>query len=53
MPSDVGGAVITFTQIMILGMVTAISLAVLMWLVNYTKLVGLCGPRRKTRGWRR
>ncbi|MDD2924879.1 branched-chain amino acid ABC transporter permease [Rhodoferax sp.] len=36
-PYEVGGAVITFTQIMILGM-TAMSLAVLMWLVNYTKL---------------
>jgi len=36
-PYDVGGAVITFTQIMILG-TTAMSLAVLMWLVNYTRL---------------
>ena len=36
-PFDVGGAVITPTQIMILG-VTAASLAILMWLVNYTKL---------------
>ena len=33
----VGGAVITSTQIMILG-VTAVALALLMWLVNYTKL---------------
>ncbi|WP_137894859.1 branched-chain amino acid ABC transporter permease [Ramlibacter sp. 2FC] len=36
-PFDIAGAVITPTQIMILGM-TAVSLAVLMWLVNYTKL---------------
>ncbi|MEY5028015.1 MAG: High-affinity branched-chain amino acid transport system permease protein LivH [Pseudomonadota bacterium] len=40
LPSDpiaIGGAVITPTQIMILG-VTAISLALLMWLVNTTRL---------------
>ena len=36
-PFNVGGAVITTTQILILG-VTAISLAVLMWVVNRTKL---------------
>lgn len=36
-PINVGGAVISTTQIMILG-VTAISLALLMWLVNATKL---------------
>ena len=36
-PIDIGGAVITPTQIMILG-VTAISLAFLMWLVNGTRL---------------
>jgi branched-chain amino acid transport system permease protein len=36
-PFNIGGAVITPTQVMILG-VTAVSLAVLMWLVNYTKL---------------
>jgi len=36
-PFHVGGAVITSTQIMILG-VTAISLAVLMWMVNATRL---------------
>ena len=36
-PFDIGGAVITPTQVQILGM-TAVSLAVLMWLVNYTKL---------------
>lgn len=36
-PIELGGAVITPTQILILG-VTAVSLAVLMWLVNYTKL---------------
>jgi branched-chain amino acid transport system permease protein len=36
-PLHVGGAVITPTQIMILGL-TAISLALLMWLVNYSKL---------------
>jgi branched-chain amino acid transport system permease protein len=36
-PFEVGGAVITSTQIMILG-VTAISLAILMYLVNYTRL---------------
>ena len=36
-PVHIGGAVITPTQIMILG-VTAVSLAVLMWLVNATRL---------------
>lgn len=36
-PIELGGALITPTQIMILG-VTAASLAVLMWLVNYTRL---------------
>jgi branched-chain amino acid transport system permease protein len=36
-PFNVGGAVISSTQIMILA-VTAISLAVLMWIVNSTKL---------------
>ena len=36
-PLNLGGAVITTTQILILG-VTAISLAVLMWVVNSTKL---------------
>jgi len=36
-PFEVGGAVITSTQILILG-VTAISLAVLTWLVGYTNL---------------
>lgn len=36
-PFHVGGAVITPTQVMILG-VTALSLAVLMYLVNYTRL---------------
>ena len=36
-PIDVAGAVITPTQVMIL-CVTALSLATLMWLVNYTKL---------------
>src|SRR5690349_8925485 len=36
-PFDIGGAVITTTQIMILAL-TAVSLAVLMYLVNYTKL---------------
>ena len=36
-PFEVAGAVITSTQIMILG-VTAISLAILMYLVNYTRL---------------
>ncbi len=36
-PLEIGGAVITPTQIMILGL-TAVSLAVLMYLVNYTKL---------------
>jgi branched-chain amino acid transport system permease protein len=36
-PFDVGGAVITPTQIMILGL-TATSLAILMYIVNYTKL---------------
>ena len=36
-PFEIGGAVITSTQILILG-VTAVSLALLMYLVNYTKL---------------
>ena len=36
-PFDIGGAVISSTQILILA-VTAIALAVLMWLVNRTKL---------------
>jgi branched-chain amino acid transport system permease protein len=36
-PFQIGGAVITVTQIMILGL-TAVSLASLMYLVNYTKL---------------
>src|SRR6478736_9623669 len=36
-PFEVGGAVISVTQIMILGL-TAVSLAVLTYLVNYTKL---------------
>jgi branched-chain amino acid transport system permease protein len=36
-PYNIGGAVITPTQILILGM-TAVSLAVLMWVVNFTKL---------------
>ena len=36
-PFEIGGAVITPTQVLILGM-TAVSLAVLMWLVNYTRL---------------
>lgn len=36
-PYEIGGAVITLTQVLILAM-TALSLAVLMWLVNYTRL---------------
>ena len=36
-PFEVAGAVITSTQILILGL-TAVSLAALMWLVNFTKL---------------
>ncbi|TAH10564.1 MAG: branched-chain amino acid ABC transporter permease [Curvibacter sp.] len=36
-PIEIAGAVISPTQVMILG-VTAVSLAILMWLVNYTKL---------------
>ena len=36
-PIDIAGATITPTQVMILG-VTAFSLALLMWMVNYTKL---------------
>lgn len=36
-PYEIGGAVITLTQVLILSM-TVISLAVLMWLVNYTRL---------------
>ncbi|MET4576310.1 branched-chain amino acid ABC transporter permease [Ottowia thiooxydans] len=36
-PFLIGGAVITWTQIMVLS-VTAVSLAILMWVVHYTKL---------------
>jgi branched-chain amino acid transport system permease protein len=36
-PIEIGGAVITPTQVLILAM-TAVSLAVLMYVVNYTKL---------------
>ena len=36
-PYEIGGAVISFTQILILG-VTVLALATLMWLVNYTRL---------------
>jgi branched-chain amino acid transport system permease protein len=36
-PFNIGGAVITTTQILILGM-TAVSLAILMWVVNRTRL---------------
>jgi branched-chain amino acid transport system permease protein len=36
-PMEIGGAVITATQIMILG-VTALSLSILMYMVNYTRL---------------
>lgn len=36
-PFEIGGAVITLTQVIILAM-TVVSLAGLMWLVNYTKL---------------
>ncbi|MBB1076637.1 branched-chain amino acid ABC transporter permease [Rhodoferax sp. 4810] len=36
-PYEIGGAVITLTQILILAM-TVVSLGVLMWLVNYTRL---------------
>ncbi|MBV8621710.1 MAG: branched-chain amino acid ABC transporter permease [Curvibacter sp.] len=36
-PFEIGGAVITTTQILILGL-TAVSLATLMWVVNYTRL---------------
>ena len=36
-PMEVAGAVITPTQVLILG-ITAVSLALLMWLVNFTKL---------------
>ena len=36
-PFNIGGAVITPTQLLILG-TTAVSLAALMWLVNFTKL---------------
>ena len=36
-PVNIGGAVITPTQVLILGM-TAVSLAVLMWVVNSTRL---------------
>jgi len=36
-PFELGGAVISLTQVLILAM-TAVSLGVLMWLVNYTRL---------------
>jgi branched-chain amino acid transport system permease protein len=36
-PFEIGGAVISPTQVLILG-TTAVSLAILMWLVNYTRL---------------
>jgi len=36
-PFNIGGAVISPTQVLILGL-TAVSLGLLMWLVNYTKL---------------
>ncbi len=36
-PYDIGGAVITPTQVLILGL-TAVSLAILMWIVNFTRL---------------
>ena len=36
-PFEIGGAVITPTQILILG-TTAVTLAILMWLVNFTKM---------------
>ena len=36
-PFNIGGAVITPTQVLILGL-TAVSLAVLMWVVHYTRL---------------
>jgi branched-chain amino acid transport system permease protein len=36
-PMEVAGAVITPTQVLILG-ITAVSLALLMWLINFTKL---------------
>jgi len=36
-PCELGGAVISLTQVLILAM-TAVSLGVLMWLVNYTRL---------------
>ena len=36
-PFEIGGAVITPTQVLILA-TTAVTLAILMWLVNYTKL---------------
>ena len=36
-PYEIGGAVITLTQVLILAM-TVVSLGVLMWLVNYTRL---------------
>ncbi len=36
-PFNIGGAVITPTQVLILGL-TAVSLAILMWVVNFTRL---------------
>jgi branched-chain amino acid transport system permease protein len=43
--------VITPTQILIL-VVTAVSLATLMYLVNYTAWAAPCAPRPRTRAWR-
>ena len=50
-PYEIAGAVITPTQIMILGL-TAVSLAVLMWLVNSTRLGrAMRAPPPRTRAW--
>ena len=47
-PHMIGGAVINNVQILIL-VVTAVTLAALMYLVNRTKLGGRCGPPPRTR----
>ena len=49
-PIQLGGAVISVTQITILA-VTAITLALLMWLVNKTNLDAPCVPPPRTRAW--
>ena len=49
-PFHIGQAVISPTQVVILS-VTAISLAILMWLVNFTKLGAPCALPLRTPAW--